>query len=68
MNGQWLLYGKFQDKGYTKSHTHLDDFGKVRLHTRWTQKGRLFIHNVLEKKGIIPIIDREIDSGKVLCV
>jgi Rha family phage regulatory protein len=59
MNDQWLLYHKYQDKGYTKSHTHMDGNGKARLHTKWTQKGRLFIHQLLDKRGITALVDRE---------
>lgn len=66
MNGQWLLYSKHQDKGYTKSHTteYRKSNGEVgtNLHTKWTQKGRLFIHNLLSKRGIEPLMDREIDK------
>ncbi len=29
------------------------------MNTRWTQKGRLFIHEILTKCGIIPEMDRE---------
>ncbi|MED3574525.1 phage antirepressor KilAC domain-containing protein [Cytobacillus praedii] len=65
-NGQWLLYSKHQDKGYTKSHTieYRKSNGEngAKLHTKWTQKGRLFIHNLLSKRGIEPLIDREIDK------
>jgi Rha family phage regulatory protein len=65
MNGQWLLYSKHQDKGYTKSHTteYTKSNGDVgtKLHTKWTQKGRLFIHNILSKQGIEPLMDRDID-------
>jgi anti-repressor protein len=59
VSGQWLLYRKHQDKGYTKSHTYVDETGKSRMHTKWTQKGRLFIHQLLEKRGIIALIDRQ---------
>lgn len=66
MNGQWLLYSKHQDKGYTKSHTteYRKSNGEIgtNLHTKWTQKGRLFIHNLLSKRGIEPLMDREIDK------
>ncbi|UKL29983.1 antirepressor KilAC domain-containing protein [Bacillus phage PK1] len=66
MNGQWLLYSKYQDKGYTKSQTteYRKSNGErgARLHTKWTQKGRLFIHNLLSKRGIEPLMDREIDK------
>lgn len=66
MNGQWLLYSKYQDKGYTKSHTteYRKSNGErgARLHTKWTQKGRLFIHNLLSKRGIEPLMDREMDK------
>jgi len=62
-NGQWLLYRKYHDKGYTKSETidirrrsgDLD----VTMNTRWTQKGRLFIHEILRRRGIVPVMDRE---------
>lgn len=62
-NDQWLLYSKHQDKGYTKSRTidihHNSGERSVRMNTRWTQPGRLFIHGILSKRGIIPFMDRE---------
>jgi Rha family phage regulatory protein len=66
-SGQWLLYSRYQDKGYTKSETQ--DYKKsngeigTKLHTKWTQKGRLFIHELLGKKEIIPIMDRESEAS-----
>ncbi|MES9730303.1 phage antirepressor KilAC domain-containing protein [Bacillus sp. AP50] len=63
VNNQWLLYSKHQNKGYTKSKTvevvHTDGNRSVKMNTRWTQKGRLFIHELLTKRGIIPEMDRE---------
>ncbi|AEA14315.1 MULTISPECIES: phage antirepressor KilAC domain-containing protein [Bacillus] len=63
VNNQWLLYAKHQNKGYTKSQTidvtHSDGSKSVKMNTRWTQKGRLFIHDMLTKQGIIPEMDRE---------
>lgn len=62
-SGQWLLYHKYQAKGYTKSETQpykkRNGETGTRLHTKWTQKGRLFIHSVLASKGIEPLMDRE---------
>lgn len=63
VNKQWLLYSKYQNKGYTKSQTvdvtHSDGSRSVKMNTRWTQKGRLFIHEILKKHGIIPEMDKE---------
>lgn len=58
-NGQWLLYSKHADKGYTKSVTFIDDYGNSKLRTKWTQKGRLFIHEILQSKGITAVGDVE---------
>ncbi len=58
-SGKWFLYAKYQDKGYTKSTTHMDEGGNIRLNTKWTQKGRLFIHQLLESKGIFAVEDKE---------
>lgn len=57
MSGQWLLYSKYQNKGFTKSKTVLGNTEFPKLHTQWTQKGRLFIHEILTKRGIRPIAD-----------
>ncbi|WP_200411953.1 phage antirepressor KilAC domain-containing protein [Virgibacillus salexigens] len=59
--GTWLLYQKYAPKGYAHSRTQDYDGGtKSKLHTYWTQKGRMFIYQILkEKKGILPIIERE---------
>lgn len=64
LNSQWLLYRKYQDKGYTKSQTidvvHSDGSQTVKMNTRWTQKGRLFIHEILNQRNIVPVLDREL--------
>ena len=59
----WLLYEKYADKGYTHSRTHIIN-GKggkpePKMHTYWTQKGRLFIYDLLKSDGIVPLIERE---------
>lgn len=44
-SGQWLLYAKYHDKGYTSSEPHKytkkDGTEDFKLHTKWTQKGRI---------------------------
>lgn len=56
----WLLYQKYADKGYTQSKTQVIDDENSKLHTYWTQKGRLFIYELLKnQKGILPMIERE---------
>ena len=58
-NGQWLLYSNFHDKGYTKSETGTYDNGnQTYVHTKWTQKGRLFLYELLKKNDILPIIEQ----------
>lgn len=57
----WLLYQKFASKGYTstKTQTYNGNDGNVhtRVHTYWTQKGRLFIYDLLKDQGILPEIE-----------
>ncbi|SFE10885.1 Phage regulatory protein Rha (Phage_pRha) [Paenibacillus algorifonticola] len=56
----WLLYAKYQDKGYTQTTTHVIDADNSRVSTKWTQKGRLFIYELLKQKGFLPVIEREV--------
>lgn len=55
----WLMYAKYQDKGFTQTSTHVIDADKSRILTKWTQKGRLFIYDLLKHEGILPMIERE---------
>ncbi|WPQ68394.1 phage antirepressor [Weissella paramesenteroides] len=64
IGGQWVLYSKYQDKGYTFSTTvditKRDGSSDVKMNTKWTQKGRVFIYNLLKVDGILPTIEQEI--------
>ena len=52
-SGQWLLTAKYSEKGYTKSRTYqfTRNDGSIGTSTTtvWTEKGRAFLHYILEK-------------------
>lgn len=58
-SGTWLLYQNHAENGYTQSTTHPIDENRSKLFTKWTQKGRLFIYELLKDEGILPMIERE---------
>lgn len=49
-SGRWSLYAQFAEQGYTQSKTHEYEAGKTRTHMYWTQKGRLFIYDLLKNQ------------------
>ena len=61
--GTWLLYQQYADMGYTKTRTGVytnkagEEYASV--HTQWTQKGRMFIYEVLKEHGILPKMEEE---------
>ena len=61
-SGQWLLYSKYHSCGYTHSQTfdivRSDGRADVVMETKWTQKGRLFVYELLKKHGILPLIEK----------
>jgi Rha family phage regulatory protein len=54
-SGQWLLYAKYQDKGYTKArthqYTHSDGSTGTNTNTVWTEAGRMFVHKIMGKEA-----------------
>lgn len=60
---QWVLYRNYMGNGYTKSETVPIQYSNgnmgSRLFTKWSQKGRLMIHEILTKRGIKAIMDLE---------
>ena len=61
-SGVWFLYSKYQSCGYTQTKTQNyakpDGTQGARVHTYWTQKGRLFLYDLLKRRGVLPMIER----------
>lgn len=55
VDGTWLLYKKYANKGYVKTKTFYKSCGGSVVHTYWLQKGRRFLYEVLALSGIYPI-------------
>lgn len=55
----WLLYQKYAENGYTQSTTHVIDDSHSKLFTKWTQKGRLFIYDLLKTINVLPLIEAD---------
>lgn len=62
-SGRWFLYATYQGNGYATSKTQNypkpDGTQGSRTHMYWTQKGRLFLYDLLKTKGYIPEIEKE---------
>ena len=63
-SGTWLLYQNHADKGYTKSETvsitYRNGEKGSKLNTKWTQKGRLFLYELLKRNNILPLMEQEL--------
>lgn len=56
-SGVWFLYQKYAECGYTRTKTFAIGDNNAKTHTYWTQKGRLFIYNLLKENGYLPIME-----------
>ena len=60
----WHLYQQYAEKGYAATRTNLfkgsDGEQHSKEHTYWTQKGRLFIYDLLKSNNILPLVEQDI--------
>lgn len=61
VNKQWILTKKYKGQGFVKSKTFdvpkKDGGTKVVMDTRWTQKGRVMLYDLLKSEGYLPEMD-----------
>lgn len=65
-SGSWYLYSEHQSNGYTHTipvpYEHRDGRRDVKPQTKWTQKGHIFIYELLKDNGIVPMIERDLTA------
>ena len=57
-SGSWILKSQYQGRGYTDSETKNHENNQAFVHTKWTQKGRLFLYEKLKNAGYLPMIEQ----------
>lgn len=61
---QWILYASYQGQGYTCSRSieirRRDGRIDVKYQTEWTQKGRVFLYQLLKSRGYLPVVEQQI--------
>ena len=62
-DGIWKVYAKYAAADYAKLHTTVlhPETPKEAIvrHLKWTQKGRLFLYDLLKSKGVLPIVEKD---------
>lgn len=60
----WVLYAKYQGNGYLKTKTHnfpdAEGVQHSKEHSYWTQKGRLFLYDLLKQNDIFPLMEKNL--------
>lgn len=60
-SGVWCVYANHSSKGICQTSTHVykdkNGVDHAKLHLKWTQKGRLFIYEILKARGILPNVE-----------
>lgn len=57
VGGTWELYQQYAGNGYTHGNVHYTKGNHAKMHTCWTQKGRLFLYEFLKEHNILPAIE-----------
>ena len=57
VGGTWELYQEYADQGFTHGNTYRLADGRIKIHTCWTQKGRLFLYEFLKERRILPKVE-----------
>lgn len=61
---QWVLYSEYISNGYVQSATEPmrnSNTGRTFTYSKWTQKGRIFLYNELKNRGVLPLIEQNIN-------
>lgn len=62
LGSRWVLNQKYAGEEYCGSKTFakfdVNGVPMCEVHSYWTQKGRLFIYDLLKKEGIVPVMER----------
>lgn len=58
----WFLYQRYAEQGYTSTKTQTfnapDGTVHTKVHMYWTQKGRLFLYDLLKSEGVLPLMEQ----------
>ena len=57
VGGTWELYQEHACQGYTHGNVYYTKSGEAKVHTCWTQKGRLFLYEFLKERMILPKVE-----------
>lgn len=59
---QWILYAPYISQGYMHSKPveihHNNGLRTIKYNSEWTQKGRLFLYDILKNYGVLPLIEQ----------
>jgi prophage antirepressor-like protein len=58
----WVLYKKYDDKGYSDTIFSPSDIDHLHPSMKWTVKGMKFIYELLKENGYLPISERDEDG------
>lgn len=58
----WLPYAKYQTHNYVQlepfAYKNSQGHDDVKMRTKWTMKGHIFLYELLKKNGILPLIEQ----------